>query len=867
MLTSLVFTDVAGSTLLAARNPAAFARALRLHFQILRSALVKHGGEEFLETGDGLCLAFSNAAQAERFALEVQEGLAIADWPEEIGGLRIRVGLHCGEVVFREGQYRGLAMNVTARLLSAAHGGQTLCSGDFYSSPGVIATNWRRLGAYRLRGLEGSAEIFQLDGGETFPPLRVSFARRHNLPAANDEFVGREREVREVTELLMPTGTERLVSLTGPGGIGKTRLALSVADVLLVPYEHGVVFVPLADLSEARGIPFVVLDALGIIDQDPRDPVGQIVSVIKDSPTLLVFDNIEHLSAEGAAMLDRLGQALPSARFLVTSRSRLGLTAEREFPVEALGIPGERTEMGEDFVRCAAVQFFLKKAGRVRQDFTLGERNAASVAGICRMLDGVPLALELAAARIQVMTAEELFLSLQADFANFHNARHALDGRLEQLFDWSWRLLPPDIASFLSVLSVFRGGWTAETSAAVAGLESRQTALAFLHYLLTCSLIRVAESSRGMRFAMLEPVRQMASVRLAERRAEIIGRHGEYFCELARKVEEGFGTDREELVVAEIDPEVENIFAALEGEKNNAKRLHCAGWFQQYAVTRTCNRRLRELLVRLDPEGGEVKPGLLARSWTHVMALDSGVGDFGMVVDSHRMAVKYFEESDEEVGIVSARFNLGEAMGASGRYEEALQISLETLAYFRQRQAAPECVTILHGVANNCRRLQRFEEAEQHVADCLGLCELIGSNSQRAIALCNLGEIRLEQGDWTGAIPPLRESLAMKISLGDELSLADPLIPLSSAAGLSDDYATAAFLAAAVRAMSQRNRKALLEEYRANLEATERRCRAELGPAAWQQCCAEGAKASPAQILKAVSALTIAERNVLQPAT
>jgi len=658
MHVALLFTDIEGSTRLLEQNAVGYARMLARHHGILRSLTGKFGGREFQDAGDGFMMSFPDAPSAARAALAMQKEIAATPWPEETGAPRVRMAVHWAESEFREGQYRGAAIHATSRLLGAAQGGQILCS-EAARATFEQEMPARRLGAYRLRGFEEALTVFQLDPEKVFLPLRAEFARRHNLPPSQDAFVGRDQERRELAGLLSPESAARLITLTGPGGIGKTRLALAAAYEALDIYEHGVLYVPLAGATHSEELFGAILRALECDPHAEERLVDHVVKLLAGPPTLLVLDNFEQLSAEGSLALRLLLGELPNVKLFVTSRTRLGIAGETDFPVFTLRVPEEGETRVTEIGRCEAVCLFLDRAARVRKDFVLHSDNASAIVEICRALDGMPLAIELASARAQMLTAEELASELREGLSHRDAAGEGgVRSGLQLAFDWSVRMLPPDVASFFGSLSVFSGGWTPRTAAQVCDPEGAPHARAYLHYLLTCSLVQASEHAGGMRFVMLEPIRQLSQEYYPDawRRAE--SRHRACFRTLASRLDAALGTADEGPLVDEAEPEISNILSALEREPSNQDRLFSAVDFHDFAYHRSCNRRLRALLTTLRPEGGEVRLATLARAWHAAGALDQGVRELEDAEKAYRRASELFRENGETNGAMSARFNL-----------------------------------------------------------------------------------------------------------------------------------------------------------------------------------------------------------------
>ena len=484
---TLLFSDIEGSTRLWERAPDAMADALKRHDELLRDAIEGSGGHVFKTVGDAFCAAFPTATEAVQAAEAAQRALVAEPWPADTV-LRVRIALHTGECEERDGDYFGLAVNRLARLEATAHGGQVVLSratadivGD-HLPPGV---GLRHLGTHHLKDLGRPEEVFQLEmeGLDTeFPPLRSLDNPKlmHNLPELVSSFVGRETEVIEVRKLIE---TSRLVTLTGAGGSGKTRLALQVAADLLDDFTDGVWLVELASLADPELVESAVASVLKVQQQPGEDLLKTLVDAVADRCLLVVLDNCEHLLVAAAMLAETLVQSCPRLSLLATSREPLAIGGERSYRVPSLSLPGPDQILAHDEVRSFdAVQLFAERAVGHQPDFLLDETNADTVASLCRSLDGMPLALELAAARLGSLSVADIERRLDDRFRILTKGRRTALPRqqtLRALIDWSYDLLNQREQTVLCRLSVFSGGWTleaAETVCSGSDLQGREVA-------------------------------------------------------------------------------------------------------------------------------------------------------------------------------------------------------------------------------------------------------------------------------------------------------------------------------------------------------------------------------------------------------
>ncbi len=522
-IVTLLFTDIEDSISLWECRPQAMRRALTRHNALLNEAVARHGGRVFKTMGDAFCSVFAGGEAAARAALDAQAALQAEAWADECP-LRVRMALHTGAVEEQDGDYFGASLGRVSRLLSAAHGGQVLLSRTAAGACGALpeGARLRDLGTHRLRGLAHPEHIFLLVHpalrGE-FPPLRSLNAFSHNLPAPLTSFVGRTREIAEVKALLAQAP---LVTLTGSGGCGKTRLALEVAQRLVEAYSDGVWLVELAALSDPDLLPQAIAGAIGVREEPARPLSETLAEALRPRSLLLILDNCEHLLAACTDLAARLLGRCPGLRLLVTSQEALGVGGERPWRVPSLALPDVRVvQSPEQLAQNEAVQLFMERAALSRPGLAVTAQNAAAVAGICRRLDGIPLAIELAAARVGVLSLDRLAARLRDSFHLLTKGSRSVLPRhqtLQATMDWSYGLLAEPERSVLDRLSVFAGGWTLEAAEQVcAGGEIPEEGVSELLFRLVDRSLVVVEvgGEEEPRYRLLETIRQYGAERLA----------------------------------------------------------------------------------------------------------------------------------------------------------------------------------------------------------------------------------------------------------------------------------------------------------------------------------------------------------------
>src|SRR5215208_5323612 len=524
---TFLFTDIEGSTRLWESNTQAMQEPLARHDELLRTTIEARDGYVFKTVGDAFCAAFGTATDAAEAALACQRMLLEEGWAEEVGAIRVRMALHTGTAEERDEDYFGPPVNRVARLMSAAHGGEVLLSlpaQELVRDQLPPGTTLRDLGEYRLKDLFRPERVFQLSAPGLpveFPPLRTLDTYRNNLPLQPTPLVGREKEVSEVRDLLRGIET-RLLTLTGPGGTGKTRLALQAAADLLDDFPDGTFFVPLATLSEAELFLFTVAETLGVRETGEQPLDESLNDYLSERRLLLVLDNFEQVLGAAPTVTEMLAGA-PELKVLATSRAPLGLYGEKEYAVPPLSVPDVRHL--PDFKTLSqyeAVRLFIERAKSAKADFEVTDESAPAVAEICVRLDGLPLAIELAAARIKMLPPKAMLQRLSSRLKLLTGGARDLPERQRTLrgtIEWSFALLDEGEQLLFGRLAVFSGGRTLEAIEAICDAEGDLPVDAFegVSSLVDKSLIRQEEEPGGEpRFVMLETVHEYAREKLGE---------------------------------------------------------------------------------------------------------------------------------------------------------------------------------------------------------------------------------------------------------------------------------------------------------------------------------------------------------------
>jgi predicted ATPase/class 3 adenylate cyclase len=541
---SFLFTDIEGSTDLWERAPEDMRRSLARHDELVRKTIAEHEGRVFATGGDGVAAVFESAIDAVHAASELQSRLAVERWPTP-APIRVRIGVHTGEAEQRDGDFFGPTLNRTARLMSIAHGGQVVCSATTAALvDGNLPAPLVELGHHRLRDLSAPVAVFQIGDG-SFPPLRSLDSVPSNLPTALTELVGRDDEIRTVAAEVR---AKRLVTLTGVGGVGKTRLALAVGGAVAPDFVDGCWLIELAPLGDGSEVVRTIATALGAVNLAAGDS-DVLVRYLEHRRLVLILDNCEHLLDDVAAFIDDVLAAAPDVHIVTTSR-------------EPLGVDGEVVRRVRSLDDTPAVDLFVERARAADGEFEMTEQNRTEVAEICRHLDGIPLAIELAAARVRAMAPAEIARRLDDRFRMLTGGRRAQERHrtLQAAVGWSYDLLSEDDRRVFARLSVFPATFDLPAALAVAATDDVDAVVR----LVDRSLV-VHDWASG-RYRLLETLRQYGSDRLAEIGESDVtrGRYARHYVELITRHGPGVADHRHDEAMAVLVIELDNFRATVE---------------------------------------------------------------------------------------------------------------------------------------------------------------------------------------------------------------------------------------------------------------------------------------------------------------
>ena len=841
---TLLFTDVEGSTELLRRLGASYGDVLHTHRQLLREAVETQGGAEVDTQGDAFFFAFPTAARAARAAADAQLALDAQSWPDDVA-VRVRMGVHTGEPEQRDSGYVGLDVHQAARIASVGHGGQIVVSRSTRDllGPDVPVVD---LGDHRLKDIDHPVRLFQL-GGEglriDFPPLRSLHAS--NLPRPATRLVDRVEESKTLRASLAAT---RLTTLTGPGGVGKTRLALEVAAGSLDDFPGGAYFVDLSRLTESRLVPWAIATALGVQERPGVRRLDQLVERLAAAPpTLLVVDNAEHVLDAAPSLAELLERAEP-VTILATSREPLRLRAEREVSLGPLP-----TRSG--------VALFLERAQAVRSD---GELDAAVVAEVVERLEGLPLSIELAAPRVRALPPEVLLERLESRLALLSGGYADTPERhrtLRATLDWSYDLLGAHDRAAFNRLGVFVGGFRLEAAAAVLDLPDYDAADRVAS-LVDKSLVAPQGAGSAPRYLMLETIREYALEQLVAREelADAATRHALHFAELAELSAAALFGDERPAWVRSLADDHPNFRAALEWslsmpDPEISLRLGGALWRFWHAHGDLAEGRLW-LERALARDGAELSPCRAnALGGAAALAAVSGDADAARAHASARVElVRRVDDDGLLSGALISLANVRSNDDDAGALEEAAALYVEAADAAERAGDARTAAAVITNLGYLSLRRGDWDRAADESRRALERSRVVGDGAGLVVALLNLGYASIQRGRPDEAASAFAEALAFQRDLGDREAIAyclDGIAAVLIGRGFDRDALRLVAAAAALRETIG----ASLASYERDLHERvleEARRRVGAGAAALEE---EGAALTPEEALEQALAL------------
>jgi predicted ATPase/class 3 adenylate cyclase len=790
---TFLFSDIEGSTVRWEGAPDKMELALERHDALMRGAIEAHGGYVFKTMGDAFCAAFATAPDALAAALDVQRSLAAEDF-SAVEGIRVRVALHTGQSTERDGDYFGPTVNRVARLLAIGHGGQVLVSDactELLQGETLQHCGLRDLGAHRLKDLAQPERVHQLvapDLLQEFPALRSLDHLSNNLPAQLTSFVGREDAVAEIKALLEQ---DRLVTLVGTGGAGKTRCAIHVGAEMVDGSRDGVWLAELAPISDPSLVASVIARALNVQESPNRPILEALLTYLKRRRLLLILDNCEHVIEEARRVVAAIVHGCPEVRILATSREGLNIAGEEVYRVPSLAVPSEGARSLEELSRCEAVQLFSDRALSGDKRFTLNDENIPHVAEICCRLDGIPLAIELAAARVKILSPKQLTEMLDERFRVLTGGdRSALPRHrtMRALIDWSYDLLSDDERALFRKLSIFAAGFTLQTASAVCSGEAidELATLDLLSSLVDKSLVHAEQVGDGVRYGLLESTRQYGRERLAERGeyAAVAQAHAVAFLALGEELNRIFETTPERVWLANAEPELENFRAALswalgaQGDVLLGQRL--AGALRPAWTRLAAAEGQRRIQAARDLTVGEIPAPVDAALDLAEAALATALAQPKTACARAERALALYHELDDPLRVAQARHLLGRALVNLGNVEKGEMMLVAALEEARALGVHSVIGDVLQSLALARGQVGDVAAARPLFAEALAMFRSVGAERAVSHLAGNLAEVEFHAGNTVDALRLENEALATYHSFNHTLGAAIALCNIAA---------------------------------------------------------------------------------------
>ncbi|MBS1518832.1 MAG: tetratricopeptide repeat protein [Bacteroidetes bacterium] len=807
---TFMFTDIEDNVKLAQENKDIIHDMFLKHNEILKSSIESNNGFVFLVTGDAFCCSFEKPDDAVTASVEIQKRISAEKWNNETE-LKVRIGIHSGYAEWNQKGYMGyITLARSQRVMSAANGGQILLSNEAMNGiSGVIREkiSFRDLGERRLKDLIQSVKLFQpiAEGLESdFPPLKTLDARPNNIPVQLTSFIGREKEISTVKNTL---SENRLLTLLGSGGTGKTRLALQAGADLIDEFQNGVWFADLASMQDGSLLVMKMLDIFGITEQQGKNPNEALSDFLKSKEMLLILDNCEHMINDCAILSEKLLQYAPKLKILATSREALRSTGETLHHVLPLNFPDPKEQKSpEQLTQYEAVRLFIERALSVNQKFRVNNENASSLAGICYQLDGIPLAIELAAARVNILSLDKIYDKLKDRFKLLTGGNRTSLPRqqtLSAMIDWSYNLLNENEKILFERLAVFSGGWTLDSAENICSDEKLESfeVIDYLTGLLDKSLVISKESSGEMRFNMLVTIREYSLNKLSGD-TEIYSRHFEYFKKMC-DITESFKNGKEQLeYINQLETEKDNIRSAIKWGKENRTEdtytlvndltefWNIKGYFSE--GYQTC-------LSILEKEN-EVSKLSRGKIYYSAALMIYGIGnykeqeeyaekslsifkeenylygmakcydllgiiyninstDFEKIEDYHSKAFTIFSELNERGEAASVILNQSFVIHRKGDIKSAIEKKTEALNIFKELKDTHKTYLVQSSLGVIYSRLNEFEKAKSYSEESLSLAYLTGDKYMISINLVSLACIYLGLKNFEKALELINDGI------------------------------------------------------------------------------------------------------------
>ena len=800
---TFLFTDIEGSTRLAQEFPDILQSALERHHSILQKAIESNNGFIFEIVGDAFCSAFEKAEDAVKAAVDAQTDLSNEKWNDF--KIKIRIGIHSGNAEWNGKTYMGyIVLARTARVMSAAYGEQILISKDAYelciSKPGFgneeggSNISFRDLGERRLKDVIEPIRLFQVASKELkeeFPPLMTLDARPNNLPVQLSGFIGRVDEIKHAKKLLKDN---RLLTLTGAGGLGKTRFSLQAAADLIDDFANGVWFVELAAVSDPVFLPITIINDLGLKEEQKKSPEETLTGHLKDKEILIILDNCEQIIESCAKLTENLLLTCPKLKVIATSREALNCKGEQTYRIMPLTQPDpNHKNTPEQLTQYESVRLFIERALAVNPKFRVTNENAAALAEVCFRLDGIPLALELAATRTKILSIEKIHERLDNRFNLLTGGKRTALPRqqtLRALIDWSYDLLSENEKILWSRLSVFTGGWTLDAAEEICSDEtiSKNDILDLLSQLTEKSVI--IYDDKKDRYRILESLKQYGIEKLSDGN-EIFIKHLNYFLELSEKAKPELLGENTKFWMHKIEADHSNFISAIEWSVRNVNKekgmntASALGRFWNITGQYSTGIRLIEIILESAGTSG-ISSKINVLKW---------IGSFKSFQGDYEQAKKYYEESlvickeiGDKSGIAGSLHNQGNVALSQGDYEKAKKYYEESLAIYKEIGDKTGIASPIFSLGYLALNQGDYEQAKKYFEESLIIKKEIGNKDGISRAIVNLGNVAYYKGDYELAKKYYKECLHICKEIGFKIGIAASISNLGNVASNQGDY-------------------------------------------------------------------------------
>ncbi|MBS1517822.1 MAG: tetratricopeptide repeat protein [Bacteroidetes bacterium] len=812
---TFLFTDIEGSTKLSQQFPDKLHAALERHNEILRNAVESNNGFVFKIVGDAFCCAFENADDAVKASVEAQTELGKEKWDNAV--IKIRIGIHSGKAEWNGHDYMGyMTLARVTRVMSAAYGEQILISNDAYllclegsntqrkneNNPESLSLrdfeakeiSFRDLGERRLKDVIEPIKLYQVESEglrKEFPPLKTLDARPNNLPIQLTNFIGREEEIKHAKEILKDN---RLLTLTGSGGAGKTRFSLQTGAYMIDDFANGVWFIELEAISEPDSLNVELINVFGLKEEPNKNIEEILAEYLLEKEILIILDNCEHIVSACAELAERLLSSCPKLKIIATSREALNCKGEQTYRIPPLSLPDTNyNNTPEQLTQYESVRLFIERALAVNPKFRVTNENAPAMAEVCSRLDGIPLAIELAAARTKILSLEKIYERLDDRFNLLTGGnRTALPRQqtLRALIDWSYDLLSENEKILWSRLSVFSGGWTLEAAEEVCSDEiiSKYEILDLLSQLTEKSVI-IYDLTKD-RYRILESLKDYGIKKLSDGN-DIFIKHLNYFSELSERAKPELLGENTKLWMHIIEADHSNFISAIEWSvrnENTEKGVQTAaalGRFWNITGQYSTGIRLIENILESSATLGKSSK-VKVLNW---------IGSFKSAQGDYEQAKKYYEEilnirkeSGDKSGIAGSIHNLGNVSLSQGDYEQAKKYYEESLAIYKEIGDKKGIATPILSLGNIALNQGDYEQAKKYYEESLVIKKEIGDKDGIARSINNLGNVAYYKGDYEQAKKYYKESLHICEEIGSKNGIAALISNLGSVASNQGEY-------------------------------------------------------------------------------